>query len=483
MKQHAKLNDKSVLKNLSLNQPKLIHEATKVAQNNQNNNNAKWKMGKSSSIPESNNPVPKVLKEMKPNANVTTTTIITDSSTISIPVNSNTILSCPPAPKYKTMPSPTRTSVPTSLQLNEIFEEGEHVEGSPRPTARQFVNRNQSRSSYEQRRSKFHKNRTASCSSSDASDDDSENRKKRAHKLNTSSKPLPGRRDSHDDSSDSQEPGTGSGSTGNGTHIGTLTTVQTNSNKQESNQKSTGTNNSGGRQNAMESTIILGRRHKVSRRRTGETRLRESQSLNRITEVQEDTSHSLVITTTITALQGSGMVPKVKGLGARLLQGFSTKRSLEEKQKKEEKIQHVSRKDKVDSVKVKEEKENCDKIEKCTSKKMRLLGKYFHVHRKLCIPFPGIFARNRLYKAQSCSSLTRDKVNVSSEELQRRQRAVSVIRNSTGGGGGDGDINQNKGYKSDKRKSVPNVQISSVCHEISDICSVHLGQASKCSFC
>ena len=57
---------------------------------------------------------------------------------------------------------------------------------------------------YEQRRSKFHKARTTSCSSSDASDDDSESRKKRAHKIGSAGKPLPPRRDSHDDSSDSQ---------------------------------------------------------------------------------------------------------------------------------------------------------------------------------------------------------------------------------------------------------------------------------------
>lgn len=32
------------------------------------------------------------------------------------------------------------------------------------------------------------------------------------------------------------------------------------------------------------------------------------------------------------------------------------------------------------------------------------------VHKKICIPLPGIFQRGRLYKAQSCSTI-RDKIN------------------------------------------------------------------------
>lgn len=153
--------------------------------------------------------------------------------------------------------------------------------------------------------------------------------------------------------------------------------------------------------------------------------------------------------------------------------------------KVDDKVQHVSRKDKIEAKKEKEEKENCEKLlpEKCTSKKMRLLSKYFHVHKKLCIPFPGLFTRNRLYKAQSCSSLSRDKITGNNDvELRKKQRAISVVRNSTGVID-DGDINQNMGYKSDKRKSAPNVQFNTMCNDITDICTVHLGQASKCSFC
>ena len=64
---------------------------------------------------------------------------------------------------------------------------------------------------YKQRR-QLAKARTASCSSSDASDDDNEGRKKRAENLKT----LPPRRDSHSDSSDPGCDGPGSKSDGAG---------------------------------------------------------------------------------------------------------------------------------------------------------------------------------------------------------------------------------------------------------------------------
>jgi hypothetical protein len=231
---------------------------------------------------------------------------------------------------------------------------------------------------------------------------------------------------------------------------------------------------------------MLGRRHKASRRRSGETRLRESQSLNRITEVQEDGAHALVIATSVVGTQGV-VNPKAKGIGARILQGFNMtmKKSQDDKA---DKVTHISRKDTVKSAdfdgievekgKPRDEVESCNKIvsDRSGLKKMRLLGKYFQVHKKLCIPLPGLFSRNRLYKAQSCSSLARDKISINSETMLRcRQRAVSVIRNS------DGDINQND---KPQRKSSTVVQLNNVCNELTGICAVHLGQASKCcSFC
>lgn len=115
---------------------------------------------------------------------ISSTKFLTDSATITIPFVSQ-VYDPAPLPKYKTMPSPTRanTILPGANCLNEIFEEGTDVGSSdcssatntPRPVARQnhyLSNRAQSHNSTTQRRSKFHKTRTASCSSSDASDDE-----------------------------------------------------------------------------------------------------------------------------------------------------------------------------------------------------------------------------------------------------------------------------------------------------------------------
>lgn len=241
------------------------------------------------------------------------TTFLSNSSTISIPITSNQQYSVATVPKYKTMPSPTRanTILPgTANCLNEIFEEGTDVGSSdsatttPRPTTRHahyISNRAQSvgaasaptpsPGSGVQRRSKFHKTRTASCSSSDASDDDSENRKKRAHKIVDSTKPLQAqRRDSHDDSSDSQDPGnaTSSGSTTNAYPIQVLVGNSHPDKPKSSSGGGGGSGNSGSGSTRQKSGQSMGfRRHRAGRRRAGETRLRESQSLNRITEVQE----------------------------------------------------------------------------------------------------------------------------------------------------------------------------------------------------
>lgn len=458
-------------------------------------NTQKCPMGKSNSMIES--PLQnKLIKDMSTKG-IATTTIITDSSTISIPIITSNTGSTQSnlVPKYKTMPSPTRPTFSTpgsNAQLNEIFEED--CNENSRVSSRQFVSRNQNRTPYEQRRSKFHKSRTASCSSSDASDDDSEKRKKRAHKLNTSSKPFQGRRDSHDDSSDSQEPGTGCGTGGTNSTIKSNTlTVQSNTHhtSQDNNKNGGNNGNTGGRKNSSNTSAMFGRRHKGSRRRNGETRLRESQSLNRITEVQEDGAHSLVISTAAVGVQGN-VTPRVKGIGAKLLQGInlSVKKPNEDKcSKSEDKSSHVSRRDTIRTVALqsidfdkisKDPKTNYQSVlsDKSNIKKIRILGKYFQVHKKLCIPIPGIFNRNRLYKTQSCSSLSADKIAMNSETLRCRQRAVSVVRNSIGS---EGDINQN--HNDHRRKSTV-VQLNNVCNELTGICATHLGQASKCcSFC
>lgn len=222
------------------------------------------------------------------------TKFLTDSATITLPLSTQPPVTLVNPPKYKTMPSPTRvnTILPGAMCLNEIFEEGTDVGSSdtsttttPRPVVRHITQSG----AHTHRRSKFNKSRTASCSSSD--DDDSENRKKRAHKIVDPTKPFQiQRRDSNDDSSDSQDP-SNSACGGSGSTTASLVTqiIASNSNSTEqttSNPKqSNDTQNTNGRQKNGQGF----RRHRTGRKKMlgGETRLRESQSLNRITEVQE----------------------------------------------------------------------------------------------------------------------------------------------------------------------------------------------------
>lgn len=421
------------------------------------------------------------------------------------------------------MPSPTRVTCnpplnPPQLTLNEIFEEsdGHNMDSSMRNTPRQFVSRSQTRTTYEQRRSKFHKNRTASCSSSDASDDDSESRKKRAHKLNNNGKPLPGRRDSHDDSSDSQDPGGSGGMGGQGSgqvsgQVSKCNEGPSNTGTKPDNRNGNTQNTNGGRKNQGGQPVMVGsgRRHRTGRRRTGETRLRESQSLNRISEVQEDAhqTHNFVISATLTAQQPHACSsPRLKNFGARILQGWSlgTKKNspvdctdkglhLQKESSLQETMQALNRRSlcnesdvEENRVKAKsEEKENCNKVlpDKTGNRKMRLLGKYFQVHKKICIPLPGIFGRNRLHKTQSCSSLIRDRITPATidsaifcNEMMNTLPSNSKVNKKTS----ESDINQNLGLKKDNVKSSTIVQLNSVCSGIGGICSLHLGDASKC---
>lgn len=348
------------------------------------------------------------------------TKFLTDSSTISIPITSSSqpqYTQSSLVPKYKTMPSPTRsnTILPGANCLNEIFEEGTDVGSSdsatttPRPSARHahyINNRTQSQgsvvsssttaSSTAQRRSKFHKTRTASCSSSDASDDDSENRKKRAHKIVDSTKPIQAqRRDSHDDSSDSQDPGnaTSSGSntttypiqviSGNGGSGGSAGSGGSNVEQQKQDQSGSNSRQKSGHQMGF-------RRHRAGRRRAGETRLRESQSLNRITEVQESElpfPNSLVCsnpqpTVATAAVTTNQHHQKPKGFSARLFHGF--RRSDNQASTPdtpptpvvpaEEEVEMVLGVELAKALKVTESKSSS------ATKKLKMLGRYFQVN-------------------------------------------------------------------------------------------------------
>lgn len=129
---------------------------------------------------------------------------------------------------------------------------------------------------------------------------------------------------------------------------------------------------------------------KLGGKKSGKTRLRESQSLNRITEVQED-PQAVVVSTTIFSIPGT-LAPKVKSVGSKILQGLSkNSRKTPDKEciKYNEKLR-MSRRDTLNNYKSSCDKpENCNKIEKCGIRKIRLFGKYFHVHKKLCIPLSG----------------------------------------------------------------------------------------------
>lgn len=238
-------------------------------------------------------------------------TKLTESATLPLTAPTTPAVT-PELTRFRTLPSPTR-----SARLNEISEEA-----VPEFTPRLSL--------YDQRRNKFHKNRTASCSSSDASDDDSESRKKRAAKIQSDR----ARRDSHDDSSDSQDPG-GTGGSGAAGASGGASGAQGGDRMQPPPPPPKPQPPSGG-------TPPSGRPHRA-RRRAADTRLRESQSLNRITEVQEPDQM-------IERLVNDGKEAKqAKGLGARLLQSWSRRQWPKE-----------------------EEKEN-------RGKKVKLLGRYFQV--------------------------------------------------------------------------------------------------------
>ncbi|XP_046396239.1 SNF-related serine/threonine-protein kinase-like [Ischnura elegans] len=373
-----------------------------------------------------------------------TTTVLTESSTVAIPPRA--VVAAPPRLGYRSLPSPTRPlhAVCSSpqLTLNEIFEEGSEPAAQghrppPPPVQRSY---HHSRTSTKlgssssggvatedpggenrgfERRQKMHKARTASCSSSDASDEDSESRKKRAHKL----KSLP-KRDSHDDSSDSQDPGGGGGGGGRG-----------------GGGNGGGGGGGGGRggQPPPQSSSRGGSAHSFRRRSAGggagETRLRESQSLNRITEVQEGSVTPPPMPRVLTEQGRShAEVPRARS-GVKLFGGWrrsqgtgvavnvkepvalqagecaavdgSDKAMVPSMQDRAVAGDGMVTAKKVSAQDEEGGKENRRVRSACMEYggKARL-ARYFRLHRKLWLP--GLL-RGRLYKAQSCGSI-RDRV-------------------------------------------------------------------------
>lgn len=115
------------------------------------------------------------------------------------------------------------------------------------------------------------------------------------------------------------------------------------------------------------------------------------------------------------------------------------------------------------------------------SKRMKLLSRYFAVHKKLCVPLPGLFNKGRLYKARSCGSITRDKINPPSpksmllctaadDKWREQQKKWYQHR------GSDGDINQNLGLSHLVQDGI----VRKSCAGIPTVCHIHLGDPSKC---
>ncbi|XKL69577.1 hypothetical protein PGB90_007346 [Kerria lacca] len=249
-----------------------------------------------------------------------------------------------PAPLVSARSSP-------QLGLDEISEDGNIIR-SGSSTPRNFL-------SFEQRRSRFRKSRTASCSSSEASDEDSEGRKKRG-----STKSL---RRNHDP----QDPnGNGGSAGGNSSNVS-----QNPPYEPERHDRSDGTDNNNMTDNRYDRSDNNGRRHCLTERhrRRVETRLRESQSLNRITEVQECEIQTLpIFVSKDESVSTSSLITVTAAIT--ISKPHSNERNLIEK--------FVSRKDRL--------------------KRNAIIGKCLNLHRKLCIP---LLKRGRLYKAQSCSEV------------------------------------------------------------------------------
>jgi len=178
----------------------------------------------------------------------------------------------------------THTTLPILNQIHEESEEGGNSPGEDRTVRQDRQVQLQSVGApagaavlrrLEQRR-RLHKSRTASCSSSDASDDDSENRKKRGGRAG-----YPAWRDNND-SSDSQDPPGGSGGGGPGGGQGGFRPGGAAPPPGEAGGEGGGSTGSSG--GPGEGGSLSGRHYRLHR---NSNRVRQSYSLNRISELHE----------------------------------------------------------------------------------------------------------------------------------------------------------------------------------------------------
>ncbi|XP_025417306.1 SNF-related serine/threonine-protein kinase isoform X2 [Sipha flava] len=248
-------------------------------------------------------------------------------------------------------------TVPISIAVNKTPPLFVSTQSSPQLLLDDKQNRNSSNCiTYEQRRSKMHKNRTASCSSSETSDDDTEGRKKRG-----SSRSLPSFK-----GNDKDPDNDGMGSSGG---RGSEPTQEHDTSEREKDEN-------GGNKAERPNESAAGRRRCISsnarsrRGRSAETRLRESQSLNRITEVQESEVH------TPSSTVSSNNVINEKNL--------STTSTVSQHNKHQ------------------------------ASKRISLFSRYLNLQKKLCtqILFSKKNNDNRLYKAKSCSEMANSKIGI-----------------------------------------------------------------------
>ncbi len=205
------------------------------------------------------------------------------------------------------------------------------------------------------------------------------------------------RRDSHDDSSDSQDPGSCAGSASQSQSPAIVQHVvenPTTAQDQNSHRHTGGTSN--GRQKTGQPVGF--KRHRAGRRRAGETRLRESQSLNRITEVQESEIQIPLATAhnTQQAIASKNTNEKVnggnnrKGFSARLL-SFGFRKSDNNADGSRIPAQALASDEEVEmalgvelakALKVTEAKNSS------ATKKLKMLGRYFQVKFNFDFIFP-----------------------------------------------------------------------------------------------
>ncbi|XP_050437403.1 SNF-related serine/threonine-protein kinase [Adelges cooleyi] len=262
--------------------------------------------------------------------------------------------------EYNTAPTPIARKTPppfvTAQSMPQLLPDDKHRTGK-------FI-------TYEQRRTKMHKNRTASCSSSETSDDDTDGRKKRGSNRSLAS--FKG--------NDKDPDGDGMGNAGS----------QGSEPSHEHDTSSREGDNSTAKKTERPSGSSAGRRHCITsssrsrRGRSAETRLRESQSLNRITEVQESEIHTPNSTTNVNHFNFNNKAEQVLTNNERS-EKVSSNISSTPQQKKLQ-----------------------------TSKRISLISKYLNLQKKLCTQF--LFGKknmdNRLYKAKSCSEMINSKTHI-----------------------------------------------------------------------